>query len=62
MAGGFVNAGAQVGSETAGALGVVPNRIRAFVIVWAIHAWSYAGALLGTVASLFVVLARRRRQ
>jgi hypothetical protein len=62
MVGGFVNASVQVGSDTAAALGVVPSRVRPFVTVWAIHAGSYAGALLGTVASVVLVLVRRWRQ
>jgi hypothetical protein len=61
VVGGLVNAGARVGSATAGALGVAPDRVRPFAIVWAIHAGSYAGALLGTVASVLAVLARRRK-
>jgi len=57
---GIANASALVGSDTAAALGVAPTRVRPFVIVWAIHAGSYAGALLGTAVSVAVVVARRR--
>jgi hypothetical protein len=58
---GVVNASTQMGTTTALALGVVPYRVWRFVIVWAIHVGSYAGALLGTVASAILVVARRRR-
>jgi hypothetical protein len=60
-AAGVVNASAQLGSHKAAALDVAPDRVRSFVIVWAVHAGSYAGALLGTVGATIMVLARRRR-
>jgi pimeloyl-ACP methyl ester carboxylesterase len=56
---GVVNASAQIGTSNALALGVVPYRVWRFVIVWAIHVGSYAGALLGTVAAAIMVIARR---
>jgi hypothetical protein len=62
VVGGVVNAGALVGSHTAASLGVVPDRVRPFVIVWAVHAGSYAGALLGTVVSVIAVIALRWRR
>jgi hypothetical protein len=61
VVGGAVNASAQLGSPRAAALGVVPGRVRAFVVVWAVHAGSYAGALLGTIVSAVVVISRRWR-
>jgi hypothetical protein len=57
---GVVNAFVRIGSETAVALLVPPERAPAFAIVWAIHAGSYAGALLGTGVSALLVMARRR--
>jgi hypothetical protein len=57
---GAVNAGARVGRETAVDLEIAPDRVRPFVVVWAIHAGSYAGALLGTAASAIAVVRRRR--
>ena len=56
---GVVNAYMQIGTATALTLGVVPYRVWRFVIVWAIHVGSYAGALLGSVAAA-VLVARRR--
>jgi pimeloyl-ACP methyl ester carboxylesterase len=37
------------------------SRVWRFVIVWAVHVGSYAGALLGTVATAILVVIRRRR-
>jgi hypothetical protein len=56
-AAGVVNASAQLGSSRAAALDVAPDRVRSFVIASAVHAGSYAGALLGTVGGTIMVLA-----
>jgi uncharacterized protein len=56
-----LNATAQIGTATALELGVVPYRVWRFVIVWAVHVGSYAGALLGTVATAIMVVIRRRK-
>jgi alpha-beta hydrolase superfamily lysophospholipase len=60
-ASGVLNASAQMGSATALGLGVVPHRVWRFVIVWGVHVGSYAGALLGTVATAILVVFRRRK-
>jgi len=57
---GLANSIAQFGSSTAADLLVPPDRVRACVAVWAIHAGSYAGALLGAIASTVLVVMRRR--
>lgn len=56
---GIINARAQVGTTTALAIGVAPYRTCRFVTVWAIHVGSYAGALLGIIASASLVVVRR---
>jgi alpha-beta hydrolase superfamily lysophospholipase len=58
---GAVNAWIQLGSFKALALGVPSYRVWRFVIVWAIHAGTYAGALLGMATSASFVLFRRGR-
>lgn len=60
--GGLVNSNALVGRDTAAAIGVAPSRLRPFVTMWAIHAGSYAGALLGAVVSVVIVVVRRRKK
>jgi alpha-beta hydrolase superfamily lysophospholipase len=56
---GAVNASAQFGTATARELGVPDYRTWRFVIVWGVHAGSYAGALLG-IAGVALAVARRR--
>jgi alpha-beta hydrolase superfamily lysophospholipase len=58
---GIINSSAQLGADEALALGVVHYRVWRFVIVWGIHVGSYAGALLGSVATAILVFARRRK-
>jgi pimeloyl-ACP methyl ester carboxylesterase len=60
-ASGALNASAQIGTTQALELGVVPYRVWRFVIVWAVHVGSYAGALLGTVATAILIVTRRLR-
>jgi hypothetical protein len=55
---GVTNSFVQIGAATAREL-VAPERMRAFVTVWAVHAGSYAGALAGVIASAVVVVRRR---
>jgi hypothetical protein len=57
---GGVNAFARVGAATAREF-VAPERLQAFVAVWAIHAGSYAGGLVGVIVGAVVVVRRRRR-
>jgi hypothetical protein len=57
---GGANSLAQIGATTARDF-VAEDQVRAFVTVWAVHAGSYAGALVGVVASGAMVLLRRRR-
>jgi hypothetical protein len=59
VVGGVVNAYLQIGTTRAVALGVVPERVWRFVIVWAIHVGSYAGALLGCIAAAVLVVRLR---
>jgi hypothetical protein len=40
---------------------VSDDRVRAFLLVWGIHAGSYAGAFLGGISSVALVVVRRRR-
>jgi hypothetical protein len=47
---GAVNARLELGATTAREF-VTDDRVRAFVVVWAIHLGSYVGALLGVVAA-----------
>jgi len=56
---GLANSILQFGSATAADLLVPPDRIHACAIVWAVHAGSYAGAFLGTIASAVLVVRRR---
>jgi hypothetical protein len=48
---GAINAFLELGATTAREF-VGDDRVRAFVIVWAVHAGSYAGALIGVVAAV----------
>ncbi len=56
---GVINARMQLGTAEALALGVVHYRVWRFVIVWAVHVGSYAGALVGSVATAILVAVRR---
>lgn len=40
---------------------VAPDRVRAFLLVWGIHAGSYSGALVGGIYAVGLIIARRRR-
>jgi fermentation-respiration switch protein FrsA (DUF1100 family) len=57
---GVTNAALQLGTARAHALGVPDPRVWRFVIVWAVHAGSYAGALLGIAGATTLVLIRRK--
>lgn len=57
---GAVNAALQLGTASAGALGVPDPRIWRFVIVWALHTGSYVGALLGIAGATTLVVIRRK--
>jgi hypothetical protein len=41
---------------------VSADRVRAFLLVWGIHAGSYAGAIVGALYGVSVVVVRRRRR
>jgi hypothetical protein len=58
---GVANSFAQIGASTAREF-IASGRVRAFVTVWAVHAGSYTGALVGVVASAVMVIRRRRRR
>lgn len=57
---GLTSAVLQLGTGSAHALGVPDSRVWRFVIVWAVHAGSYVGALLGIVGAATLVVIRRR--
>lgn len=61
IAWGVINACLRIGAATAGDY-VSTDRVRAFVTVWAVHAGSYAGALIGIVVGGFIVVVRRRER
>jgi hypothetical protein len=56
---GVANARLQIGAATAGDY-VIQGQVGAFVTVWAVHAGSYAGALVGIVLGGVTVVVRRR--
>jgi hypothetical protein len=56
---GAVNAFLELGATTAREF-VDDDRVRPFVVVWAVHAGSYAGALAGVIAAVVRVTVRRR--
>src|SRR5205085_7555838 len=58
LAFGAVNAFLELGAATAREF-VADDRVRAFVVVWALHAGSYAGALVGVVAAVVRVTVGR---
>jgi hypothetical protein len=58
---GVINARLQSGAATARDY-VATEQVMAFVTVWAVHAGSYAGALVGIVVGGVMVFARRRRR
>jgi hypothetical protein len=61
VAWGVINARLRIGAATASGY-VATERVRAFVTVWAVHAGSYAGALVGIVLGGFMVAVRRRER